>query len=311
MKYMGSKAAHAAEIVAITCAGRRQGQAYVEPFVGGGNMIVCVDPAMGPRIGNDINWRMVALLDALGNRGWMPPVESITEKQYNEMKNNPDDYPPEMVAFVATGMAFSGKWFDVFARDKEGKRDYYQESRNFALRDAPFLRGIEFHSVSYIHFEIPPSSIVYCDPPYAGTLSYGGARTTIDVGQSLGLNTWDRTAFWRWADSLVDAGHRVYVSEYVGPSPSSYRSETPELAAEMKLAKDKFKIRQADPQSTREDRESAALDIKAVERRVAGNRLAQAARWAVLWEKEVVSSFDSGRGSEGKREVERLFHRAP
>ena len=68
MHYMGSKARHASEIIAITCAGRKSGQAYVKPFVGGGNVICRVPAEYGPRIANDINKYMVALLDAVGNR---------------------------------------------------------------------------------------------------------------------------------------------------------------------------------------------------------------------------------------------------
>lgn len=35
MKYMGSKARHAKELLPIILANRKQGQWYVEPFVGG------------------------------------------------------------------------------------------------------------------------------------------------------------------------------------------------------------------------------------------------------------------------------------
>lgn len=46
-----------------------------------------------------------------------------------------------------------------------------------------------------------------------------------------------------------------------------------------------------------------------MESRIKLDRERTAARWQVMWEKEVVSSLDSGRGEEGKREVEKLFHR--
>ena len=39
MKYMGSKARHAKELLPIILANRIEGQWYVEPFVGGANMI--------------------------------------------------------------------------------------------------------------------------------------------------------------------------------------------------------------------------------------------------------------------------------
>ena len=38
----------------------------------GGNVICRVPPGQGPRIGADVNKYMIALLDAVGNRGWLP-----------------------------------------------------------------------------------------------------------------------------------------------------------------------------------------------------------------------------------------------
>ena len=43
MKYMGSKARHAKELLPIILANRTEGQWYVEPFVGGANMIAKVE----------------------------------------------------------------------------------------------------------------------------------------------------------------------------------------------------------------------------------------------------------------------------
>ena len=52
MKYMGSKNRIAKEILPIMLAYRTPEMAWVEPFVGGANMIDKVD---GIRIGNDCN----------------------------------------------------------------------------------------------------------------------------------------------------------------------------------------------------------------------------------------------------------------
>jgi site-specific DNA-adenine methylase len=186
------------------------------------------------------------------------------------------------------------------------------ESKRSVARDAPGLRGVKFYSMRYEDFtpHIPPGSIVYCDPPYAGTTGYGGAKTEINEGESLSLNTWNRAAFWRWADKLVEAGQRVFVSEYNGP-PAAIYPESHDLKIEKQEWAARFKKLQTDQKSGREDREAAAKMIKDVEARIMKDRERTAARWQVTWEKEVVSSFDSGRGEEGKREVERLFHRAP
>ena len=100
------------------------------------------------------------------------------------------------------------------------------------------------------------------------------------------------------------------MSEYAG-SPAAIYTEAHDLRAEKAEWAARFKALQSDTKSKREDREQAARAIKDVEARIKADRERSAARWQVMWEKEVVSSFDSGRGEEGKREVEKLFHRNP
>ena len=87
MKYMGSKARHAKELLPIILANRKQGQWYVEPFVGGANMIDKVD---GNRIGADINEYLIEMWKAVSS-GWMPP-EHIDEKQYYDIRDNKEKY---------------------------------------------------------------------------------------------------------------------------------------------------------------------------------------------------------------------------
>src|SRR5258708_32954828 len=131
MHYMGSKTNHAAAILKIATAGRKPGQAWCEAFVGGGNVICRVPHEQGPRIGNDINWRVIALLDAVGNKNWSPP-ETMTEDEYNRIKFNRDNHPPELVAFAATaataatfGCNWFGQWVDA---------NRYRQGRDAVMR---------------------------------------------------------------------------------------------------------------------------------------------------------------------------------
>ena len=48
MKYMGSKARHAKELLPIILKDHTPDMWYVEPFVGGANMIDKVPPQVGP-----------------------------------------------------------------------------------------------------------------------------------------------------------------------------------------------------------------------------------------------------------------------
>ena len=58
MKYMGSKNRIAEHILPIILKDRKENQYYVEPFVGGANMI---DKVNGLRIGADINPYLIEL----------------------------------------------------------------------------------------------------------------------------------------------------------------------------------------------------------------------------------------------------------
>ena len=80
---MGSKARHAKEILPIILADREEGQWYVEPFVGGANVIDKVD---GNRLGSDINPYVISIYNSLNN-GWEPPKE-ISEDTYKQIKKN-------------------------------------------------------------------------------------------------------------------------------------------------------------------------------------------------------------------------------
>ena len=59
MKYLGSKNRIAKNILPIMIKNRKDGQFWVEPFVGGANMI---DKVSGNRIGSDSNEYVIALL---------------------------------------------------------------------------------------------------------------------------------------------------------------------------------------------------------------------------------------------------------
>ena len=62
MRYMGSKRRIAKDLLKIMLPLRKEGQVWVEPFVGGANLIQHVD---GERIGADNNKYLIALFKGL------------------------------------------------------------------------------------------------------------------------------------------------------------------------------------------------------------------------------------------------------
>ncbi len=202
MKYMGSKNRYAKELLPIILKDRTENQWYVEPFVGGCNMI---DKVIGNRIGSDSHRYLIGLWKALQMDGFLLP-ENISNDEYDYIRKNKDGYPPALVGFVGFGCSYAGKWFGGYARgnDKNGDpRNYCAESRRNVQRQRPKLKGVHFECIHYASLQIPPESIVYCDPPYQHTTKYKGK--------------FDHAVFWWWCEGLARAGHSVFVSEYKAP----------------------------------------------------------------------------------------------
>ena len=85
MKYLGNKARIAKEILPIILKDRKVGQYYVEPFVGGANMIDKVD---GNRIGGEYNKYIAEMWIAL-KKGWIPE-NNYSKDDYIKVKNHKD-----------------------------------------------------------------------------------------------------------------------------------------------------------------------------------------------------------------------------
>lgn len=224
MKYMGSKAKYAEEILdAIESEVHSRiydYRNYVEPFVGGANMIAKTDiyPAFKRmnRYGNDINPYIIEMFKALQS-GWTPS-DKYTEEDYRLAKENAKltwktTSPDLMIAeigFIGIGCSYSGKWFGGYARGNanNGKpRNYAKESKDNLLKQKPFIQDVIFSCEHYKNMYIPEGmyqkSIIYCDPPYAMTTKY--------------KEQFESDKFWDWCNEMVEIGHKVFVSEYQAP----------------------------------------------------------------------------------------------
>lgn len=212
MKYMGSKARHAKELLPIILANRKQGQWYVEPFVGGANMIDKVD---GNRIGADINEYLIEMWKAVSS-GWIPP-ELVTEDKYQEVRDNKDNDKP-LTSYIGFAMSFGGKWFGGYRRDIAGTKDdpelkafneseQSRKSYESLLKQQKKLLGVDFRHSSYQDIDVPTNSIIYCDPPYKDTTKY--------------KDTFDHELFYDWCRQKHKEGHQIFVSEYNMPDDFS------------------------------------------------------------------------------------------
>ena len=171
MHYVGSKNRLAKDIIPIiqsfiTPATR----GYIEPFVGGANVLDKI--AHHNRIGCDLHHYLIAVLNAFAD-GWVPP-KSITEDEYAEIKKSPESYPDYLVGYAGFQLSFGGRWFGVYRRDKLGKRNYAEEAHRESLKQLPLLKGCKFYECDFrkINPEELSGYVIYCDPPYKDTFSY-------------------------------------------------------------------------------------------------------------------------------------------
>jgi len=209
MNYMGSKNRIAKYILPIILDERNDRQWYVEPFCGGCNTL---DNVNGNRIGNDVHTHLISMYKALSETDWLPP-SFIHEDYYNHAKNNQDKYDSRTLGYVGFAMSFGAKWFGGYRHDKKNQHGDIENMRNQSRRaftnikkQKKLLKGVEFYNKSYLELNLPENSIVYCDPPYAGTTKYSNK------------DSFDQDEFWSWCDQMVKFGHKVYVSEYSAPT---------------------------------------------------------------------------------------------
>ena len=197
---MGSKNKLAKELLPIILKDRQPNQWFVDVFCGGCNIL---DKVENPRMGNDLHPYLIPLLIAMRD-GWEPPKE-ITEDDYKLTQHNKAELQDDtFVGYVGFQLSYGGKWFGGYRRDKEGKRNYSLEAYNNTMKQAPLLKGVVFTNLSYSELLIPPNSIIYADPPYAGTTSY--------------KNKLDHDIFWQWCRVMAESGHKVFISEYTAPA---------------------------------------------------------------------------------------------
>jgi len=199
MRYMGSKCRIAKYILPIMLEKRLEGQCWVEPFVGGANLI---DKVCGWRIGNDNNFYLIELFKAIQS-GWIPP-EECGEEEYNHIKRNKDNYPPYLVGFIGFGCSFGSKFMRGYARSKT-TRNFCIQAKNSILKQKENIIGVQFYHGDYKDLKIPSKSLIYCDPPYEGAEKYSTYKK------------FNHNEFWQWCRDKKSEGHTVFVSEQTAP----------------------------------------------------------------------------------------------
>jgi len=211
---MGSKNRIAKYILPIILKDRKEGQYYVEPFVGGCNMIDKVD---GNRIGNDNNKYLIAmwqgLISGINYPTHIPKdlynvardVYNGTELRFEHQMNMTDD----MVGWIGWMGSYNGRFFDGgYSGHNVGitNRNYISEQIKNTQSQIQNLKGIQFFSLDYSELEITCNSIIYSDIPYKNSKQYSTSKN------------FDHDKFWQWCREKSLEGHSVFISEYEAPN---------------------------------------------------------------------------------------------
>ena len=192
MQYLGGKFRIRKQVADYLESVRPSNSSFVEPFCGACWITSSIS---GKRFAYDIHPDLICMWRAV-QAGWIPP-DNVTEEEYNKLKQSRVVTPRR--GFVGFSCSFSGKWFGGYARSD--KRNYALNARNSILQKRVSLLGVQFKCSDYRKLK-PTNSLVYCDPPYAGTTKYA--------------NDFNSEEFWdimrAWSKNNV-----VVVSEYYAP----------------------------------------------------------------------------------------------
>lgn len=186
MKFVGSKSRISKQIAPIIQSLIDQNNVviYYEPFVGGLNMIDKINCKV--RVGNDIHKELIALWKKL-QEGWIPP-KTITEEEYQAVRQNPQNYPDYYVGLVGYASTFGSKWFGGYARgfkdDKVTPRDIPNEAIRNIMKQVPLVQDVKLTCQSYADVDMSSlhGALIYCDPPYRNTTEYD-AVSSFDYGR--------------------------------------------------------------------------------------------------------------------------------
>lgn len=202
MQYVGSKNRISKELAPIIQSYiNDETVAYIEPFVGGANMIDKIKHHN--KIGSDLHKELIALHKF--NRDYSDSLpHTITEEQYLSVKNNKNAYSDYYIGLVGFCASFGAKYFGGYARRSNGDDVPAQAIRSLK-KQSPNIQGIEFECKSFTDYK--PSEykncVFYLDPPYRKTLSYSTGGFPYEE-------------FDKWAIELAK-NNTVLISEYEMP----------------------------------------------------------------------------------------------
>jgi DNA adenine methylase len=205
MKYVGSKARLSKELIPIIqkYIDDNNIKIYIEPFVGGANVIDKIK--CEKRIGIDIDSLVIDLFQGYNKDLELPNLP--TKEHYYDVRDNPNKYDKvyrsAILLFASYNARVYGGCYGAYAKTKNGTiRNYFQEAKRNFEKQLPLLKDIVFINGDYRELKTPTKCVIYCDPPYQSGIGY--------------KQDFDHNEFWNWVREK-SKNNIVLVSEYNAP----------------------------------------------------------------------------------------------
>lgn len=200
MKYMGSKNRIAKHLLPIMLAEAEKNNitTWIEPFVGGANMIDKV-PDTYKRVGYDLNDHTIhALIDIRDNAESLPEFFTAEDRKYWR-----DQKPQKLKSWACIVTSFGADLNGGYARETgSDETTFCGYGKRNALKQSPKIQNVDFICDSYENLDFE-NCLIYCDPPYQGTSGYK-------------TGAFDHEKFFDWCRQQAKK-NIVFVSEYNAP----------------------------------------------------------------------------------------------
>jgi DNA adenine methylase len=134
---------------------------YIEPFVGGANMIDKVNHHT--RIGCDANKYLIALYEkAITDPDCIRYAHEPTRQEYNYIRAHKDEFQDWYVGLVGFMCTFSNNWMGTYNLENQNER--FKKATESLLRQN--LTEIDFWNCDYQSMPLGKGNVIYCDIPY-------------------------------------------------------------------------------------------------------------------------------------------------
>ena len=200
MAYLGGKSTCFKHIIEKLNHEDYNGAVYLEPFMGYAHILKRIENKKQIYAG-DSNKLITILFNGLKRNKLYP---KISKKKYNDLKNEKKKSFNQ--AYAAFALSYGGKeWGGYTPLNLKHNRNYELERQNYyeSLKKNKSFKKSVIKNLSYDEW-CPKNLLIYCDPPYENTTSYG---------KSCNLNYdlfWDTMR--EWSNENI-----VYISEYNAP----------------------------------------------------------------------------------------------